>query len=55
MNWMPYNTAHDIALPGSTNLPLEFLMYPQATTGGIRRDSLDTERFRYALSSRELN
>ncbi len=53
MNWMPYNTAHDVELPGSQGPSLAFLMYPQAETGGRRLDSLDPERFRYALSARE--
>ena len=32
MNWMAYNFAHDVALPGSTGPPVGFLMYPQAET-----------------------
>ena len=32
MNWMAYNFAHDVALPGSTGAPVGFLMYPQAET-----------------------
>ncbi len=44
MNWIAYNDAHDVALPGSTGKPLPFLMYPQAEAGGARRDSLDPGR-----------
>ena len=29
-NWIAYNFAHDVALPGSTGPELGFLMYPQA-------------------------
>jgi hypothetical protein len=29
-------------------------MYPQAETGGSRRDSLDPERFQYEITAREL-
>jgi transglutaminase-like putative cysteine protease len=32
MNWMAYNFAHDVALPGSDGAPVPFLMYPQAET-----------------------
>ena len=34
MNWMAYNYAHDVKLPGSAGAPVAFLMYPQAETGG---------------------
>ena len=54
MNWMAYNTAHDVALPGSAGKPLPFLMYPQAETGGARLDTLDPDNFRYKLTSKEL-
>jgi transglutaminase-like putative cysteine protease len=54
MNWMAYNYAHDVALPGSTGAPVPFLMYPQAETGDARKDSLDPEQFRYTIKSREI-
>jgi transglutaminase-like putative cysteine protease len=54
MNYLPFNYAHDVRLPGSEGLPIAFLMYPQAETGGDRRDSLDPDTFRYRLTSREL-
>ena len=54
MNWMAYNTAHDVTLPGSAGKPLGFLMYPQAETGGARLDTLDPDGFRYKITSREL-
>jgi transglutaminase-like putative cysteine protease len=55
MNWMPYNVAHDIVLPGASAAKLPFLMYPQAETGGRRLDSLAPENFRYTLASREIS
>ena len=54
MNWMAYNYAHDVKLPGSLAGPVAFLMYPQAETGDGRRDSLDPELFRYTIKSREI-
>jgi transglutaminase-like putative cysteine protease len=55
MNWMPYNVAHDVALPGSAGPRLPFLMYPQGETGGRRLDSLAPENFRYTLTAREIS
>jgi transglutaminase-like putative cysteine protease len=46
MNWVAYNFAHDVALPGSTGAPIGFLMYPHAETSGGSIDSLDPENFR---------
>jgi len=54
MNWMAYNFAHDVALPGSDGPPLAFLMYPQAETAKGRVDSLDPQSFRYEITSREI-
>jgi transglutaminase-like putative cysteine protease len=54
MNWIAFNDAHDVALPGSAGKALPFLMYPQAEIEGTRKDSLDPETFRYAITSREL-
>jgi transglutaminase-like putative cysteine protease len=53
MNWMAYNFAHDVALPGSSGAPVGFLMYPQAETSGGRLDSLDADNFKYEITSRE--
>jgi transglutaminase-like putative cysteine protease len=53
MNWMAYNFAHDVALPGSHGAPLGFLMYPQAETAEGRLDSLDPDNFKYEITSRE--
>jgi hypothetical protein len=54
MNWMAYNFAHDVALPGSTGAPLSFFMYPLAETADGSLDSLDPDNFKYEISSREL-
>src|SRR5450432_2779340 len=54
MNWMAYNYAHDVELPGSAKPPLAFLMYPLAETGGQRLDSLDPEAFHYEITAREI-
>jgi transglutaminase-like putative cysteine protease len=54
MNWIAYNYAHDVALPGSSGPAVGFLMYPQAETGGRRLDSLDPDSFHYAITSREI-
>ena len=48
-NYMAYNDAHDVPLPGSSGDPVPFLMYPQAEVGGVRRDSLDATNFTYEI------
>jgi transglutaminase-like putative cysteine protease len=55
MNWLPYNYAHDLALPGATGPTLGYLMYPQAETAALRLDCLDPETFRYTIRSREIS
>jgi transglutaminase-like putative cysteine protease len=54
MNWMAYNFAHDVALPGSGGAPVGFLMYPQAETKDGRIDSLDPDNFKYEITSKEI-
>lgn len=54
MNWMAYNFAHDVALPGSNGKPVGFLMYPQAETADGRLDSLDADAFKYEITSHEI-
>jgi len=54
MNWMAYNFAHDVALPGSAGKPIGFLMYPQAETKEGRLDSLDPDAFKYEITSKEI-
>ena len=56
MNWMAYNFAHDVALPGSASpAPLAFFMYPQAETNEGRVDSLNPESFQYEISAQEIS
>jgi transglutaminase-like putative cysteine protease len=55
MNWMAYNFAHDVTLPGSIGAPVGFLMYPQAEAGGVRIDSLDPDNFKYEITSKEIS
>jgi transglutaminase-like putative cysteine protease len=54
-NWLAYNVAHDIALPGARGPKLEFLMYPQAETAAGRLDCLDPDTFRYTITAREIS
>jgi transglutaminase-like putative cysteine protease len=54
MNWLAYNYAHDVKLPGSSGDAVSFFMYPQAEVNGERRDSLDPDTFRYKMTAREL-
>jgi transglutaminase-like putative cysteine protease len=54
MNWIAYNVAHDVALPGAKRGgPLPYLMYPQCETANGRLDSLDPETFSYEITVRE--
>jgi transglutaminase-like putative cysteine protease len=54
MNWLAFNTAHDVALPGSNGQKLAFFMYPQLETAGGRADPLDPDNFKYTITAREL-
>jgi transglutaminase-like putative cysteine protease len=53
-NWLAYNFARDIALPGSDAPKLSFLMYPQAEIDGVRVDCLDADNFKYVITAKEL-
>lgn len=53
-NWLAYNYAHDVRLPGSSKAPVPFLMYPQAENAQGRMDSLDPDNFKYRISAREI-
>jgi transglutaminase-like putative cysteine protease len=53
-NWLAYNFAHDVALPGSNGPKLAFLMYPQAEIGSERLDCLNAETFKYTIAAKEL-
>jgi len=55
MNWMAYNFAQDVELPGSGGTKVAFLMYPQAQTAKGNLDSLDPDNFKYEITARELS
>jgi transglutaminase-like putative cysteine protease len=54
-NWLAYNFAHDVALPGSSGPKLGFLMYPQAETASVRLDCLDPDSFKYTIRAKDLS
>ncbi len=53
-NWMAYNSAHDVRLPGSAGDALGFLMYPMAENAEGWLDQYDPATFKYAISAREV-
>ena len=55
MNWMAYNYAHDVALPGSAKQPLVYFMYPQAETVEGRVDPFDPDSFKYEITVKEMS
>ena len=55
MNWMAYNYAHDVELPGSANKPLVYFMYPQAETSEGRVDPFDPDNFKYEITVKEIS
>lgn len=55
MNWMAYNYAHDVALPGSTKQPVVYFMYPQAETADGRVDPFDPDNFKYEITVNEVS
>ena len=55
MNWMAYNYAHDVALPGSAGKPLVYFMYPQAETAAGRVDPFDPDNFKYNITAKEIS
>ena len=55
MNWMAYNYAHDVALPGSAGQPIVYFMYPQAETADGRVDPFDPDNFKYEITVKEIS
>ena len=55
MNWMAYNYAHDVDLPGSDSKPLVYFMYPQAETSEGRVDPFDPDNFKYEITVKEIS
>ena len=53
-NWLGWNTAHDVSLPGGKEGPLGFFMYPVAENEQGRFDSYAPDSFRYQITAREL-
>ena len=53
-NWLAYNVAHDVVLPGAKGPKLAFLMYPQAETAEGRLDPYDPDNFKYTITTREI-
>jgi transglutaminase-like putative cysteine protease len=54
MNWMAYNYAHDVELPGSLGEPLVYFMYPQAETSEGRVDPFDPDNFKFEITVKEV-
>jgi transglutaminase-like putative cysteine protease len=55
MNWVAYNFAHDVRLPGSKRPALGYFMYPQGETANGRLDSLDPDGFKYTITVSEVS
>jgi len=53
-NWLAFNVAHDVVLPGAKGPKIGFFMYPNAETSNERLDSLDPDNFKYSMSAREV-
>jgi transglutaminase-like putative cysteine protease len=53
-NWLAYNFAHDIGLPGAKSGDVAFLMYPQAEIVAGRLDCLDPDTFKYAITAKQI-
>jgi transglutaminase-like putative cysteine protease len=53
-NWLGWNTAHDLKLPGAKEGVLNFLMYPVAETSEGRVDSYAPDSFKYTISAKEI-
>lgn len=53
-NWIAYNQAHDVALPGSKEPAIGFLMYPQVETAAGHLDCLDPDNCKYTITSKRI-
>ena len=54
-NWIAFNCARDLTLPGSPGAPVAFLMYPEGKVAGVRLDCLEPAAFRYRILAREIS
>ncbi len=53
-NWLAWNTAHDVSLPGSKAPKLGFFMYPAAENASGRFDSYAPDDFKYQITAKEI-
>ena len=53
-NWVGFNTAHDVVLPGARLGTLGFLMYPVAEDQQGRFDSYAPDDFKYQITAKEI-
>ena len=53
-NWVGWNTAHDLKMPGAKTGVLNFLMYPVAETAEGRVDSYTPAEFKYMITAQEV-
>ncbi|MGE4239989.1 transglutaminase-like domain-containing protein [Ramlibacter sp.] len=53
-NWLAWNDAHDVHLPGAKSKTISFLMYPVAEIGGERIDSYSPADFAYSIAAKEV-
>jgi transglutaminase-like putative cysteine protease len=53
-NWVGFNTAHDVSLPGARMGTLGFLMYPIAEDQQGRFDSYAPDDFKYQITAKEI-
>ncbi|HEX2828505.1 MAG TPA: transglutaminase-like domain-containing protein [Burkholderiales bacterium] len=55
MNWLAYNRAHDLTLPGSSGgWKVPYFMYPDGQTAKGRLDPLEPDQFQYTIAAKEL-
>ena len=55
MNWMAFNHAHDVALPGSKGASHRVLHVPGRRDRDLGRlDRLDPDAFKYSIAAREV-
>lgn len=52
-NWIGFNTANDVTLPGAGRTPIPFLMYPQGVNEAGTFDELDAGSFAYGITAQE--
>ena len=54
MNWLAYNTAHDLKLPNSKGPKISYLMYTNGEAGDKVLDQLDPDTFKYSITAKEV-